>query len=93
MALWALLILQPPEEITLVKSITWFGAFIALLGGIGLAIPVFTTSQTRDVASVGDVKIQSTEQSTHVVPMALSVAGLALGLVLVGAGVYAKRAN
>lgn len=75
------------------RSITWLGALIAVVALIGLAIPVFTTSQTRDVASVGDVKIQSTEQSTHVVPMALSVGGLVLGLVLIGAGVYTKRAT
>jgi hypothetical protein len=71
--------------------ITWLGAFIALLGALGLALPVFTTSQTRDVASLGDVKIQSAEQSTHVVPMALSAGGPLLGLVLIGAGVYARR--
>ena len=73
------------------KPNTWLGAFIALLGVLGLAIPVFTTSQTRDVASLGDIKIQSTEQSTHVVPMALSAGGLLLGLALIGAGVYTRR--
>jgi predicted transporter len=73
------------------KPITWLGAIIALLGVLGLAIPVFTTSQTRDVASLGDIKIQSTEQSTHVVPVALSASGLLLGLVLIGAGVYTRR--
>ncbi len=31
------------------KSITWMGATLALLGILGLAIPVFTTSQTEDV--------------------------------------------
>jgi hypothetical protein len=71
------------------KSITWFGALIALLGLCGMAIPVFAASQTHEVASVGDVKIQSTEQSTHVVPTALSVSGLALVLVFIGVGVFA----
>lgn len=73
------------------KSITWLGAFIALVGVLGLASPVFTTSQTRDVASLGDVKIQSTEQSRHVVPIAVSASGLVLGLVLIGVGVYTRR--
>ena len=31
------------------KLITWVGVFIAVLGAIGLAIPVFTTSQTSQV--------------------------------------------
>jgi hypothetical protein len=73
------------------KSIVWFGAILALLGIVGLAIPVFTTSETKDVAKFGDVKIQSTEQSTHVVPQVLSAGALVLGVILIGAGAYAKR--
>jgi hypothetical protein len=73
------------------KSITWFGALLALIGILGLAIPVFTTSQTKDVVNLGDLKIQNTERSTHVVPQALSLGALVLGVVLIGAGVYTKR--
>ena len=73
------------------KSITWFGALLALLGILGLAIPAFTTSQTKDIAKVGDLKIQSTEHSTHVIPQALSVGAIALGIILIGAGAYGKR--
>jgi hypothetical protein len=73
------------------KSITWFGALLALLGILGLAIPAFTTSQTKDIVKLGDIKVQTTEQSTHVIPQALSVGALVLGVILMGAGVYAKR--
>ena len=73
------------------KSIVWLGGLLALLGILGLAIPVFTTSQTKDVVKLGDLKIQSTEQSTHVVPQALSAGALVLGIVLVGAGLYQRR--
>jgi len=73
------------------KSITSLGALVALLGILGLAIPVFTTSQTKDVVNVGSLKIQSTEQSTHVIPMALNAGALVLGLVLIGAGLYRRR--
>jgi hypothetical protein len=73
------------------KSIIWLGAVLALLGILGLAIPVFTTSQTKDVVKLGDLKIQSTEQSTHVVPQALSAGALVLGIVLIGAGLYQRR--
>ena len=58
------------------KSITWFGALLALLGILGLAIPAFTTSQTKDIVKLGDIKVQTTEQSTHVIPQALSVGAL-----------------
>jgi hypothetical protein len=73
------------------KSITWFGALLALLGILGLAIPAFTSSQTKDIVKLGDIKVQTTERSTHVIPQALSVGALVLGVILMGAGVYAKR--
>jgi hypothetical protein len=75
----------------IMKSIIWAGVFLALLGILGLAVPVFTTSQTKDVAKLGDIKIQNTEQSTHVVPQPLSFGVLILGVVLIGAGLYHKR--
>jgi hypothetical protein len=74
-------------------SIIWIGALLAFLGILGLAIPVFTTSQTKDVVKLGDVKIQATEHSTHVVPEALSAGLLALGVILIGVGVYSKRSR
>lgn len=73
------------------KPIIGLGALLALLGILGFAIPVFTTSQTKDVVKLGDLKIQSTEQTTHVVPQALSAGALVLGIVLIGAGLYQKR--
>jgi hypothetical protein len=75
----------------LMKWIIQIGAVLALVGGIGLAMPVFTTSQTKDVASLGDLKIQSTEQATHVVPWTLSAGALVLGLAFMGTGIYTKR--
>ncbi len=72
------------------KSIVWLGALLALFGILGLTLPVFTTSETKDVVKLGDLKIQNTEQTTHVVPFPLSAGALVLGLVLMGAGLYQK---
>jgi len=73
------------------NSLTWLGGVLALLGILGLAIPVFTTSQTEDVIKLGDLKVQGTKTTAHVVPQGLSVGALVLGVVLIGAGVYSKR--
>ena len=73
------------------KALTIAGAILAILGLIGLASPVFTTKQTKDVAKVGDLKVQATDETTHVVPPLVSGGALALGIVLVGAGLYSRR--
>jgi hypothetical protein len=61
------------------RPIIWMGALLMLLGILGLAAPVFTTSQTKDVVSLGDLKIQNTEHSRHVVPTSLKRCLIDLG--------------
>lgn len=68
------------------KGIVLTGAILALLGLLGLAIPVFSTSQTKDVAKLGDLKIQANEETSHAVPPMLAGGTLIIGLMLVGAG-------
>ena len=72
------------------KGIVLVGVVVALLGLVGLAIPVFSISQTKDVAKIGDLKIQANEETTHVVPPMLAGGALVIGLVLVGVG-YMKN--
>jgi hypothetical protein len=67
------------------------GAALVLLGLAGFAIPVFTTQQTKDVARVGDLKLQTTESTSHIIPPTVSGGALVLGIVLIGAGFYQKR--
>jgi hypothetical protein len=73
------------------KPIAIVGAILALLGLLALASPVFTTNQTKNVASIGDLKIQANEQTSHAIPPILSGAALIVGLVLVAGGLYQKR--
>jgi hypothetical protein len=72
------------------KGIVGAGAILALLGLLGLAIPVFSTSQTKNVAQLGDLKIQANEETSHVVPPMLAGGALLVGLMLVGVG-YMKH--
>lgn len=67
------------------------GAILILIGLIGFAIPMFTTQQTTDVARIGDVKIQATESTTHVIPPLVTGGALVLGVLLLGAGAFQRR--
>jgi hypothetical protein len=67
------------------------GAVLALLGIVGFAIPVFTTRDTKEVAKIGDLKLQTTEATQHVIPPAVSAGALVIGIVLIGAGLYQRR--
>jgi hypothetical protein len=67
------------------------GAVLALLGLVGLAIPVFTTQQTKEVARIGDLKIETKENASYSVPPLVSGGALVIGVILIGAGFYQKR--
>lgn len=73
------------------KAIIWLGALLMLVGTLGLAIPRFSTSQTTDIASIGDVKVRNTTISHHMVSQQLTFAALLLGAALIGAGAYARQ--
>ncbi len=66
------------------------GAILVLIGLIGFAIPVFTTQQTKDVARIGDVKIQATENTAHVIPPMVAGGALVLGALLLGVGIVRR---
>ncbi len=72
-------------------GLTIGGAVLVLLGLLAFAIPVFTTQQTTDVARIGDLKFQATENHAHVIPPFVAGGVLVLGIVLIGAGFYQKR--
>ncbi len=67
------------------------GVILILLGLVGFAIPIFTTQQTKEVAKIGDLKLQTTENTSHVIPPMVSGGALVLGIVLIGAGLYTRR--
>lgn len=67
------------------------GAIVALLGVLAIAIPVFTTEQTKEVAKIGDLKLTANEQETHFVPPFVGPAALGIGIVLMGAAFVGRR--
>ncbi len=67
-----------------------FGAVLMVVGIVGLAIPVFSTEQTRDVLKVGELKVQATETQWYVVPAWAAGGALVLGGVLLFMG-YSRR--
>jgi len=73
------------------KGIVLIGVVLALLGLLGLAIPVFTTQHTEEVAKLGDLKLQANKQEDHVIPPLVSEGALVLGVILIGAGLVTNR--
>jgi hypothetical protein len=72
-------------------GLTMAGAVMVLLGLLAFAIPAFTTQQTKDVARIGDLKLQTTKSTLYVVPPYLAGGVLILGVVLVGTGFYRRH--
>jgi hypothetical protein len=66
------------------------GALLVLLGLVGLTVPMFTTRQTTDVARVGDLKLQTTQSTPHVIPPLVTEGALVLGVILLGAGLLKR---
>jgi hypothetical protein len=66
------------------------GAVLLLLGILGFAVPYFTTQHTKDVAKIGDLKLQTTEHTTYAVPPIVAGGAVVLGVVLIGAGMYRR---
>ena len=66
------------------------GAILAIIGVVGLAVPYFTTRETQEVAHVGDLKVQTTNDKEHSIPPAAAGGVLAVGVVLLGAGLFRR---
>ena len=67
------------------------GAVLIVLGLVGFAVPMFTTQETTELARVGELKLESTQTTTHVIPPLLIGGVLGVGILLVAAGLYRKR--
>ena len=66
------------------------GIVLVIIGIGGLAFPFFTTSQTKDVANIGSLDLQTTQNTSHSIPPLVSGGILVLGIVLTGAGISRK---
>lgn len=74
------------------RNLIFAGAIMIVLGVLGFAIPYFTTSDTAEVARLGDLKLQTTETTGHVIPPMAAGAVLVVGLLLLGIGLSRKPA-
>ncbi len=73
------------------NALMMVGLVLIGLGVVSFAIPIFTTSQTKDVANIGDLKLQTTQSTSYTIPPLVSGAAVVVGLVLVGAGMMRRR--
>jgi len=73
------------------NALMTMGAILAVLGVLALAIPAFTTTETKDVAKIGDLKVTKQEETRYVIPPYAGPAALVAGLALIGAAVATRR--
>ncbi len=62
------------------------GLLLVALGAVSFAVPMFKTSQTKDVANFGGLKLQTTQSTSYTIPALASDGAVAVGVVLLGAG-------
>jgi uncharacterized membrane protein HdeD (DUF308 family) len=67
------------------------GAILAVLGVLAIAVPYFTTTETKDIAKIGDLKVQAKTEETHAVPPYIGPAALVIGVIVLGAGLMQRR--
>jgi hypothetical protein len=73
------------------KGILLIGAALAVLGLIGLAMPIFTTTDTKSVVKLGDLNVQAKEETPHAIPPLVSGGVLVIGVVLIGAAMLKQN--
>lgn len=73
------------------NAVVMAGLVLVGVGVLSFAIPIFTTSQTKDVANIGDLKLQTTQSTSYTIPPLASGGAVVAGLVLVGAGMMRRR--
>jgi hypothetical protein len=86
-------VIQKLERISIMqKGLTIVMSLILLLLGLlGFVAPEFTTQETKNVVSLGDLKIQANEPTQHSIPPIVSGAAIIVGAVLLGSGLYRKQ--
>ncbi len=67
------------------------GAMVAPLVALAILFPIFTTEQTKDVARIGNLKLRAKDETSHVLPPFVGPVALAIGLILIEAGLVARR--
>ena len=73
------------------SGIALAGLVLIALGAVSFAIPMFTTSQTKDVANIGDLKLQTTQSTSYAIPPLASAGAVVVGIVLLGAGLMRRQ--
>jgi hypothetical protein len=72
-------------------AIILIGVLLVIVGLIGFAYPVFTTSHNEEVTKLGSLKLQTQEKTRHFIPSIVSGGLLGLGAFVIAAGAVTRR--
>ena len=73
------------------NTLVLIGAILAVLGVVAIAVPYFTTTETKDIAKIGDLRVQTKTEETHAIPPYVGPAALVIGVIVLGAGLVQRR--
>jgi hypothetical protein len=73
------------------NGLTIGGLVLLVIGVLVFAAPVFQTHQTQDVARIGDLKLQTEQTKTYVLPPFLGGGALVIGAGLILVGMLRRR--
>ena len=72
------------------SSLLIIGAILVLGGIAAWAVPSFTTTETKDVAKIGDLSVRANEHETHFVPPAVAFGAIVIGAVFLVSGARSR---
>lgn len=73
------------------SGVLGFGAVIALIGVLAIAVPIFSTQKTEEVARVGDLKLTAQTTTSHSIPPLVGPIALGLGVLVMAASLAIRR--
>jgi hypothetical protein len=65
------------------RNLMWIGVLLVILGIVGLALDYITITETRTVAEIGPLELESEEQRNIPIPTIAGIVAVVAGLIMI----------